>query len=119
MRLAAEAGIVAPETIRIADDAGKLLFIEPEERTLLLSLLTVPASLQAAAEERAPHKVIRLAEAIANDFHKFYDRCRILGSVMAENPSLAIARLSLVAATRQVLYNLLEGVLLISAPTSM
>ena len=62
---------------------------------------------------------MRLAEAIAIDFHKFYDRCRILGDVLNKNPELAKARLALVEATRQVLLNLLEGVLKINAPTSM
>ena len=119
LRMTKEAGLAIPNPATIVDGEGKLLFEEPEERKLLMSLLAVPEQLKQAAEERATHKVTRLAEAIANDFHKFYDRCRILGSVAQEKPDLAKARLALVEATRQVLFNLLEGVLAIHAPTSM
>ena len=119
IRMAKEAGLDVPANAAIVTEAGKLLFTEPEERKLLMSLLAVPEQLKRAAEERATHKVVRLAEAIAIDFHKFYDRCRILGDVLNKNPELAKARLALVEATRQVLLNLLEGVLKINAPTSM
>ncbi|MEM9567330.1 MAG: arginine--tRNA ligase [Cyanobacteria bacterium P01_E01_bin.34] len=118
IRMAKEAGLEVPSAAGISKD-GALLFTEPEERKLLMSLLAVPEQLKRAAEERATHKVVRLAEAIAIDFHKFYDRCRILGEVLKETPDLAKARLALVEATRQVLFNLLEGVLAIHAPTSM
>ncbi|MEL7477090.1 MAG: DALR anticodon-binding domain-containing protein, partial [Cyanobacteria bacterium J06555_12] len=118
IRMANEAGLEVPNLADIIKD-GSLVFAEPEERKLLMSLLAVPEQLKRAAEERATHKVVRLAEAIAIDFHKFYDRCRILGDVRKENPGLANARLALVEATRQVLFNLLEGVLAIHAPTSM
>ena len=119
LRMAKEAGLELANPATIVDEDGALLFEEPEERKLLMSLLAVPEQLKRAAEERATHKVTRLAEAIAIDFHKFYDRCRILGSVLQEKPNLAKARLALVEATRQVLFNLLEGVLAIHAPTSM
>ncbi|WP_026101124.1 arginine--tRNA ligase [Synechococcus sp. PCC 7336] len=119
LRMAAEAGLEIPNPANILTREGELIFTEPEERTLLMSLLTLPEGLQRAADDRATHKVIRLTEAIATDFHKFYDRCRILGSVLAETPELAEARLAVVEATRQVLFNLLEGILAISAPTSM
>ncbi len=103
----------------IATEAGELYCETTEERILLLQLLNVPEALRTAALERSPHKVTRLAENVATAFHKFYDHCRILGPVASETPALASARLSLVAATRQVLFNLLEGVLGISAPTEM
>jgi arginyl-tRNA synthetase len=96
----------------------KLPYKEPEERALLLRLLALPDELIAAAEERAPHKIIRYTEAIAADFNKFYDTCRIL-PLIKEDPPLAQARIQLVQATRQVLFNLLTGILGLSAPESM
>ncbi len=96
----------------------ELPYKEPEERTLLLRLLALPDELMTAAEERAPHKIIRYTEAIAADFNKFYDNCRIL-PLLQEDPVLAQARIQLVQATRQVLFNLLTGILGLSAPESM
>lgn len=119
LRLAAEAGFTPLDLATITDASGQLIFAESEERILLTTLLRIPDALQLAATERATHRVIRTAEEVAIAFHKFYDRCRILGSVMESTPDLAFARLSLVEATRQVLFNLLDGILRIDAPQSM
>ncbi|MEO1134204.1 MAG: arginine--tRNA ligase [Cyanobacteria bacterium J06639_1] len=119
IRNATEAKLEVSGVAAIANAEGQLVFVEPEERALLTVLLRVPDGLKMAASERATHKVVRMAEEIAIAFHKFYDRCRILGSVLEETPELAKARLALVEATRQVLFNLLSGVLCISAPTQM
>jgi arginyl-tRNA synthetase len=102
----------------ILNKAGNLLFIEPEERLLLMRLLTFPDEVKQTAVERAPHKLIRYVESVASDFNKFYDRCRIY-PLLDEQPDLAFARLQLVKATRQILYNTLTGLLGISAPESM
>ncbi len=102
----------------ILNSAGELLFTEPEERALLMVLLSFPDQLIAAATERAPHKVIRYTELVASQFNKFYDRCRI-HPTLDSDPPLALARLQLVKATRQVLSNVLTGILGISAPESL
>lgn len=111
------------EKVKLTDEVAlteqrRLPYREPEERALLLRLLALPDELIAAAEERAPHKIIRYAEAVAADFNKFYDNCRIL-PLLKEDPLLAQARIQLVQATRQVLFNVLTGILGLSAPESM
>lgn len=116
-RLQEEEKVELTEKVSL-DETAKLPYTEPEERTLLLRLLALPDELIAAAEERAPHKIIRYTEAIAADFNKFYDNCRIL-PLLQEDPALARARIQLVQATRQVLFNLLTGILRLSAPESM
>ncbi|MDX2272903.1 MAG: arginine--tRNA ligase [Cyanobacteriota bacterium] len=104
----------------LLNQQNQLWYEQPEERTLLLKLLALPDELKIAAQERAPHKVIRYTESVASDFNKFYDNCRLLPLFQSpETLDLAKARLVLVEATRQVLYNLLTGILGISAPTSL
>lgn len=116
-RLQEEEQVQLTATVALTEQQ-KLPYKEPEERSLLLRLLALPDELIAAAEERAPHKIIRYAEAIAADFNKFYDNCRIL-PLLKEDPLLAQARIQLVQATRQVLFNVLTGILGLSAPESM
>jgi arginyl-tRNA synthetase len=91
----------------------------PEERALILHLINAPDQLRRAAEERAPQILVRYSEELANDFMKFYDRCRILPLLRenAEDP-LAYARGVLMVAAKQVLATAL-GLLGIHAPESM
>ncbi len=117
-RLEEEKGLNLDPTASILNPAGELLFTEPEERALLMVLLSFPDQLIAAATERAPHKVIRYTELVASQFNTFYDRCRI-HPTLESDPPLALARLQLVKATRQVLCNVLTGILGISAPERM
>ena len=90
-----------------------------EERALILRLINAPDQFRRAAEERAPQILVRYSEELANDFMKFYDRCRIL-PLLRENPkdALAYARGVLMVAAKQVLATAL-GLLGISAPESM
>lgn len=117
-RLEQERGLDLDPTASILNPSGALLFTEPEERALLMLLLSFPDQLIAAATERAPHKVIRYTELVASQFNKFYDRCRI-HPTLDSDPPLALARLQLVKATRQVLGNVLVEILGISAPESL
>jgi arginyl-tRNA synthetase len=105
-----------PETL--IGESGFLLDT-PEERALILRLINAPDQFRRAAEERAPQILVRYSEELANDFMKFYDRCRIL-PLLRENPkdALAYARGVLMVAAKQVLSTAL-GLLGISAPESM
>jgi arginyl-tRNA synthetase len=117
-RITAEKGVDLQVSASILDTEQTLLLPEPEERTLLMRLLALPDEVRQAATDRAPHKMIRYLEELASDLNKFYDKCRIW-PILTENPPLAMARLQLVKASRQVLFNVLTGILGISAPTSM
>jgi arginyl-tRNA synthetase len=99
--------------------ASGFLLNTPEERALILRLINAPDQFRRAAEERAPQILVRYSEELANDFMKFYDRCRIL-PLLRENPkdALAYARGVLMVAVKQVLATAL-GLLGIHAPESM
>lgn len=116
-RNALEKGIVAPAQFTFLTD-GKLYFTEPEERALILVLFAAPEVYRLAAQERAPHRVVVYLIEVADHFNKFYDRCRVFGSVMTDQPELAFARWGLFRASQRVLANSLR-LLGISQPTAM
>ena len=94
-------------------DIGSLA--SPYEVALVQSLAEFPALLERAAREFAPHLVTYyLHDAVAARLHTYYNAERFL----VEEESLKLARLALVAATRQVLANGL-AVLGVSAPERM
>lgn len=81
---------------------------------LMRRLSEFPAMLAEAARELTPHAVAFYLRDLAGDFHSFYNSDRVL----VDDESLKLARLALLAATRQVLSNGLE-ILGVSAPEQM
>jgi arginyl-tRNA synthetase len=81
---------------------------------LMLQLAKYPEMLGAAAQDFAPHDVTFYLRDLAACYHSYYDAERIL----ADDESVKLARLALVAATAQVLHNGL-AVLGVSAPVKM
>ncbi len=53
---------------------------EPEERALVKRLLEFPDIAAEAADRRAPHAIPTYAIRVADDFHRFYHRHKVLGS---------------------------------------
>jgi arginyl-tRNA synthetase len=92
-----------PQTIDLAS------LTHPEERELMLKLLSWPDMVEMAAKSRHPHRITEYGKELATVFHHFYEKCRVLG-----NP----ARETLVLATRITLRNVLN-LLGISAPEVM
>ncbi|CAN7689323.1 arginine--tRNA ligase [Variovorax sp. LjRoot84] len=101
-------------------DAAALADVElaplqsPAAQALLLLLAKYPDMLAAAAKDFAPHDVTFYLRELAACYHSYYDAERIL---VDEEP-VKRARLSLVAATAQVLHNGL-AILGVSAPRKM
>jgi arginyl-tRNA synthetase len=62
----------------------------PEERELVKRLAEFPEVVAEATERRAPHAIPVYAVRLADDFHRFYNRQRVLGSGEAEGFRLAI-----------------------------
>ncbi|MBT9547913.1 MAG: arginine--tRNA ligase [Candidatus Sericytochromatia bacterium] len=96
--------------------------VAPEERILLLKLLSYPDELKFAASQREPHRLATYAQDLAALFHSFYKQCRVLfekEDVTSEEIALSLARLNLVKATQVVLRNVLVDVFGISAPEVM
>lgn len=92
--------------------------IHEKENELLGTLAQYPGVVEKAAELRQPHRIARYLEELANDYHKFYDACRVLPQGDTEVTEVNIARLYLCEATKQVLAN---GLALcgVSAPERM
>jgi arginyl-tRNA synthetase len=93
-------------------DLGRL--DAPSELALMLQLAAYPGMLARAAAEMAPHDVAFYLRGLAAAFHSYYVAERFL----VDDPVLATARMSLLAATRRVLGNGL-ALLGVSAPEVM
>jgi arginyl-tRNA synthetase len=87
---------------------------EPRELALLARLADFPDTLDAAADELAPHLVAFYLRELAGEFHSYYNAVRVL----VPESGTRLARLALSAAVRQVLANGL-AVLGVSAPERM
>jgi arginyl-tRNA synthetase len=83
-------------------------------RALMLKLAQYPDMLTLAAAGLAPHDVAFYLRELAAQYHSYYDAERIL----VDDEAVKLARLALVAATRQVLHNGL-AVLGVSSPAKM
>jgi arginyl-tRNA synthetase len=77
----------------------------PEERDLVKRLVEFPRVAREAAERRGPHAVPIYAIRLADDFHRFYTRHRILASKGGDHESF---RLALVQATQHVIARCLD-----------
>jgi len=86
----------------------------PHEEQLLITLARYPETIEAAARQHAPHHIAHYLKELAQDFHSYYNAQTFL---VPEAP-VRNARLSLVAAVRQVLRNGL-ALLGVSAPERM
>ncbi len=109
-RLAEEDGAKVPAAASV--DAE--LLSAPEELALVKSLAQFPEEIHLAARDYDPSRINRYLVALAGDFHRFYNACRIKG----EEPALLSARLKLADTVRAVLANGL-GLLGVSAPEKM
>ena len=82
-----------------AEPVGELA---PEERDLIKRLAELPGVVAEATGRRGPHAIPTYAIRVADDFHRFYTRHKVLGE--AEQPF----RLGLVTATRDVIARCLD-----------
>ncbi|HEU6444695.1 MAG TPA: arginine--tRNA ligase [Gaiellaceae bacterium] len=86
--------------------------VAPEERDLVKRLVEFPDVVREATERRAPHALPNYAIRLADDFHRFYHRHRVL-----ESEQQAF-RLGLVTATKAVLARSLD-LIGVAAPDRM
>jgi arginyl-tRNA synthetase len=109
VRNAVEAGV------RREDAFEPALLDDPADAVLLAALAEFPRVVAQAAELREPHRVARYLEALAGEFHRWYDSCRVLP--VGDDPITDVnrTRLWLDVATRTVLANGLS-MLGVSAP---
>ena len=100
------------ETLLKTVDLSPLVSLQAQ--TLMLLIAKYPDMLTNAASGFAPHDVAFYLRELAACYHSYYDAERIL----VDDEAVKLARLSLVAATAQVLHNGL-AVLGVSAPRKM
>ncbi|MGN0691145.1 MAG: arginine--tRNA ligase [Oscillospiraceae bacterium] len=86
----------------------------PEEIELIRQLAVLPNTVNSAARDYDPSKLTHYAVDLASLFHKFYDKCHILG----EEEDIMQARLMLVTAVKTALENVLN-MLKINCPEKM
>jgi arginyl-tRNA synthetase len=84
------------------------------EAALMQRLSEFPETVEAAAQELAPHMIANYLKDLASDLHSYYNAEQFL----VDDEALKLARLALISATRQVLKNGLQ-LLGVSAPTVM
>ena len=75
-----------------AVDAAPPCDLAAEERDLVKRLVEFPDTVDEATERRAPHQLTNYAIYVADDFHRFYHRHRVLGSGDAQPFRLALCR---------------------------
>jgi arginyl-tRNA synthetase len=76
--------------------------LEPEEKELIKRLTDFPPTVREAAARRGPQLVPAYAIRLADDFHRFYHRCRVL-----DDPAQSF-RLGLCRATQSVVARCLD-----------
>ena len=86
--------------------------LEPEERQLIKRLTDFPVTVREATERRGPQLLPAYAIRLADDFHRFYHECRVLG-----DPAQSF-RLGLCRSTQSVIARCLDLVG-VDAPESM
>jgi arginyl-tRNA synthetase len=86
--------------------------LEPEERQLIKRLTDFPVTVREATERRGPQLLPAYAIRLADDFHRFYHECRVLG-----DPAQSF-RLGLCRSTQRVIARCLDLVG-VDAPESM
>ena len=108
--------------LRLAEEEGldytkgevSMLTGEPE-LTLIRQMLKLPEIIELAAHNLEPQHLPYYAQELATVFHSFYKQCRV---VTKDDPTLSLARLKLVAATKTVLERTLN-LMGMSAPEKM
>lgn len=87
---------------------------EAHEEALMTRLSAYPEVLENAALNHTPHMLAHYLTDLARDFHTYYNAHQFI----VEDEALCQARLTLIAAVRQVIANAL-GIMGVSAPESM
>ncbi len=102
------------EGLDCKDNVDLELLNRVEEVELMKLLARYPEEIKKSAINEQPHNIASFAYDLANAFHVFYNKCRVI----TDDDKLTFARIYLVKATQQVLQNILS-LLGLSAPEQM
>lgn len=107
-RKAAEMGLVV-------STENLSLLTHPKERLLMRELMAFPELIERMASEKTVHQLPQYAVRLADRLHSFYADCKVIDEA---NPELSTARLTLIAATKTALAEVLR-LMGIAAPERM
>lgn len=96
------------------DDMTMKQLVEPEEINLIKAMDQYPAVVEKSAVFREPHRITYYLMSLASTFHSYYNKHRVL----ADDPVVTQARLSLVMTVQRIIRNGLT-LLGVSAPEKM
>ena len=96
------------------DDVSMKRLVEPEEINLIKAMDQYPEIVEKSAIFREPHRITYYLMSLASAFHSYYNKHRVL----ADDPVVTQARLSLVLAVKRIIRNGLT-LLGVSAPEKM
>lgn len=99
---------------RAAGEQQMHLLDDEHEQALFTMLARYPETVETAALNHTPHLLVHYLTDLARDFHTYYNACQFI----TDQAELSQARLTLIAAVRQVIANAL-GIIGVSAPESM
>lgn len=99
---------------KASGEANLAKLTEAHEEALMTRLASYPEVLENAAMNHTPHILAHFLTDLARDFHTYYNAHQFI----VDDEALCQARLTLIAAVRQVIANAL-GIMGVSAPESM
>jgi arginyl-tRNA synthetase len=97
------------------DEIDATLLTDPSEIQVMRRFAIMPELLDRACSSLAPHLITQDIQILANDFHSFYENCRVVDSTNLERTK---ARLLLVQGIEQLL-SVLFSIIGIQAPERM
>ena len=110
LKNAQESGIALPDTAK----TDLSVLTGADERQLIKQIALLPEEIVQSAVSRDPSRLNKYAVALAQQFHHFYNACRIKDA----EPAVRDARLTLCLAAKQTIENVLK-LIGVEAPESM
>lgn len=90
----------------------------PEELNMMKKIDFYPEIVKLAALNLEPHRILFFCKELISEFHCYYTKYKHTEKIISDNAELTLARIALVSAVKQVVFNSL-ALIGISAPETM